>query len=175
MREQIKKTPTAVGTTGRIQQFVAGWSQQFAALVPDIDENGKSLYKYISSKPSDELEAMYGALIYAVARALSPVGVISDQDAQRAAGVVGDSRSWNIGWEQALNKLAVVEDFLDTKDEEANRNYHNVDPWAPTGGPHAKQQPKGDAAVPGTVPEGLSEEAQGFFKTNPFLLRRSRD
>lgn len=164
----ITKNPGAVGTAGNISQFIAGISQQVAAFTADVEKNGQSLKKLksYSSKPTDDLESAQNALIYLVARALSPVGVISDQDAERAERTVGNIKDWGRGYEQAINKLTFVRGFLLGKDEMAEQVYHNQDPWNPTPQPKAK-----DAAPSTGAPAGQPKNADEFFKLHPKLLQ----
>lgn len=164
MDKTIRENPSAVGISGSAKQLLAGASQQWAALWADAQANGKidsSALKYFSSQPTDELEAAAQILTYHVARAMSPVGVISDQDAQNAQRVVGDIKSWRAGHEQLLNKIQFVKGWFYARAQGADQMLAD-----PQGYMHTPSTPPGGkegTAAPGR-PKTAEEYLQGVGK-----------
>lgn len=87
-----------------------------------------------------ELQAVYGTLVYATARALSGGGTLSNQDVQAARDSIGDPTSLFGNKQTLLSKLDAVEKLLNAKQGVVNGALNPSRAGAPTAAQPAPSQ-----------------------------------
>lgn len=125
MTEHISKDPTAVGLIGDLKQIGGAISQQWAAARgAEFSKGGEyakafKAIKFWNTESRDYLETLHKILVYSAARVLNPTGVLSDADAEAGEEVVGSLKSWHSGPQQLINKLTLVDEWMEQRAKQA--------------------------------------------------------
>lgn len=106
MLERIEKNPSIVGKGAAFSKGIAGFGQQFRALVGA--DPGAS--RFLNTQTRDEAESFQEMLVYLQAKTMDPSGALDVKVIQHAREVIGDLSGWTTGSEQMKNKLRTLKD-----------------------------------------------------------------